>query len=361
MEYNVIKLSDALEMMGLSVYPNYGYVVELIKRYLMQIKAFHNGILQYDPVTFKFPYKNNEEIQQNIYSYKVPKGITLGYYEMYELSRKDENGDLVLSPTGAEIILALYKSRYFSKSFYIGNKLDEIRRFRQKGYNYDFYAKMNGIETNDEITSDNVYGGTYSVKKSNFWTYDEFSSLKNLYSFDNTINTLFVTPKVCYCESHGHKVISMTGVYEGKKLDVCYCLTCKEFYISPNGYEHYCELYGKENFPIIRLTKGKSPAELRVELNIKNVETRLHRRGYNVTKRNNLSEIARRNIIVRAIKEGFVSKAEVIKCIENNIHLIGAKDNMQDAVAKWQGDLNWLREYNIDEQIHIEIEKIENQ
>lgn len=64
---------------------------------------------------------------------------------------------------------------------------------------------------------------------------------------------------------------------------------------------------------------------------------------------------------MRVIKEGFVSKAEVIKCIENNIHLIGAKDNMQDAVAKWQGDLNWLREYNIDEQIHIEIEKIENQ
>lgn len=359
MEYNIITLEEALDLLGYDSQSSETRIDNITIEYLENIQMFHKRIWSGSIFKRPFPFESNSELINKVYRYNLGHGGSLGFYEILELNRYNANGARVASPLCISILRELYKSRHLRKDM-LREKQDNkrIREYEHKNYNYENYAKHNNISTNNILKHDQVFKSTFSIREQDLWTYTELTSLANFINTQHDVNTLFVTPRLSYCEQHGHKIIPITGIYLGKKLDVCYCLYCKEYYISPSKYENYCNEYGKENLPVIKLKKDESPYEKNI-LHIKNrMESKLTQRGYNVKKNENLPTELRHNIIISGIKAGAFTKPEVINRLEANIRISSTRTDRVNAIKKWQEDLNWLRDYEIFEQKQVIITNI---
>ena len=60
----------------------------------------------------------------------------------------------------------------------------------------------------------------------------------------------------------------------------------------------------------------------------------------------------------KIICDGVLSKYEIMKYLDMFIRINGQKYNMDVAVAKWEDDLKFVREYNFDKQRIVRIDKI---
>ena len=55
---------------------------------------------------------------------------------------------------------------------------------------------------------------------------------------------------------------------------------------------------------------------------------------------------------------GLLSKAKIIATLQDHINYNGQRENMENAVEKWKSDLQFVQNFNLDEQRKIFVEKL---
>ena len=73
-------------------------------------------------------------------------------------------------------------------------------------------------------------------------------------------------------------------------------------------------------------------------------ESQLHSYGYNVVE-GQMSEIERRNLLIRLLQSGEMTYFEICRDIKNAIHTQQHLAFRASAVAKWKSDLAFLSKY----------------
>lgn len=172
-------------------------------------------------------------------------------------------------------------------------------------------------------------------------------------------NTLYVCKGLISCNRNGHNVESATGIMLAKngaviKINTNYCPQCRKYFISHDEYMRYRKLYGVL-LGNIKLTNG-SFVQSEVELAEESI---LHMCGYSVNQTDNLSPAVRQSILQYLIDSNVSSKPEIIDYLNFFIRRNGKKQNMGEAVRRWNEDLKWVREYQINRQRHFEISNIQ--
>lgn len=141
------------------------------------------------------------------------------------------------------------------------------------------------------------------------------------------------------------------------ELNVTHCLLCDKYFIHNDNYERYRKRYGlilgQIKYVDHDISDKKKTGDEN-EMNLKD-ESTLHLFGYNVQKRNHLSMVERQNIIVNVIEMKAMEKHEVTNLLTN---LIRRNKSKIDAVEAWSEDLEFVQDYDIENQRHIGLYKI---
>lgn len=208
------------------------------------------------------------------------------------------------------------------------------------------------IFTEDEMIQKNKLKDTQSAVK---------QSICKEISFDNAENVLYICKGIIFCNKHNHKIFSVTGILASLsgnplKLNVNYCADCNMFFISYAEFKYYRDIYGillgnyfiQENF---NSTSG----------NYENLsaESILRLCGYTVNQRDNLTVKQRRLILSNLMDRKIITKPRIMSYLQFFINSSKYRDNMKIANQKWQEDLIWVRNYNIDTQKHFLINSIQ--
>lgn len=106
------------------------------------------------------------------------------------------------------------------------------------------------------------------------------------------------------------------------------------------------ETYNKlfiNGIPLCRLIKKRDYVERMSENNLDlKPQSVLMDYGYNVSDQNNLSMLARHNILAMLIDSGICRKERVISYLKFFIHQRQSKNNMHDAISKWEDDIDFV-------------------
>jgi len=172
-------------------------------------------------------------------------------------------------------------------------------------------------------------------------------------------NTLYVCKGLIACNRNGHNVVAATGVMLTKngaiiKINTNFCPQCHKYFIGHDEYMSYRKMYGVL-LGNIKLTNG-SFSQSAVELAEESI---LHMCGYSVNQTDNLSPAVRQGILQYLIDSKVSNKPEIIDYLNFFIRRNGKKQNMGEAVRRWNEDLKWVREYQINRQRHFEITNIQ--
>ena len=172
-------------------------------------------------------------------------------------------------------------------------------------------------------------------------------------------NTLYVCKGLISCNRNRHSVESATGVMLAKngaviKINTNFCPQCRKYFISYDEYERYRKLYGVL-LGNIKVTNGSF---MGYEADLAE-ESILHMCGYSVNQTDNLSATVRQGILQYLIDSKVSSKPEIIDYLNFFIKRNGKRQNMEEAVRRWNEDLKWVREYQINRQRHFEISNIQ--
>ena len=214
-----------------------------------------------------------------------------------------------------------------------------------------------------EILVDDILAGrTSSVKTSSGITVvglDEYIDKHDIPHFVTTKNTLYICKGLILCKKHNHHIESVTGIILGKnsqpiKINTNYCPQCKKYFISYDEYMHYRNLYGI----ILGNFKISKNSILSNEYNELADESPLYLCSYTVNQHDNLSLNERHFILQCIIDNKILSKAEVITYLNSFIRRNRNNKNMQNAITRWVADLEWIRNYHIDNQRFYEITQI---
>ena len=88
------------------------------------------------------------------------------------------------------------------------------------------------------------------------------------------------------------------------------------------------------------------------------LESPLKLSGYNVGQKDNFSSNERHYILARIIHDGIMSKGDVIRYLSYFIRMNGVRVGNEIAVKKWEEDLKFVQDYDIDIQPQTIITKI---
>lgn len=172
-------------------------------------------------------------------------------------------------------------------------------------------------------------------------------------------STLFVHKGIIACIKYKHPIVDATAILKNLngrniELNVQHCKSCNRFFIQHDIYQHYRKKYGAI-LGDIRMHVSESPNSYLPDLAL---ESALHLCGYSVSLKDSLSEAARHAIIVSVIESGIMKKHEVIKLIQYLIELNHSKKTHQDAIQKWENDLDFTLAYNTDRQKKFQLHTI---
>lgn len=171
-------------------------------------------------------------------------------------------------------------------------------------------------------------------------------------SFDGAEHTLYICKGTISCRKNNHEIIPATGILvsldkKPVKINVNYCSSCKKYFINLTEYKYYQERYGallgNYTFQGFTFPKGSGFDNLAEE-------SELHLCGYNVNMAENLSSQKRRLILENIMDRNIMSKPKIIEHLEFLITTREKLKNQEKAINKWEDDLEWVREFNINNQ-----------
>ena len=192
--------------------------------------------------------------------------------------------------------------------------------------------------------------------------FDKTNCYNYVSNFYNTITNVVILPKwneknILYvyrnnnsCLGGRHSFINATAVLLGFKnknieLNVQYCPQCRKFYIEETSYLRYRKRYGA----IIGNIKLESSGKYNDQDNLAE-QSPLMLCGYTVNQQVGHSDSMRHYIISRIIDKGILSKKRIIDYLQLFIKKNGKKEGNELALGKWEKDLDFTLQYNIDRQ-----------
>lgn len=185
------------------------------------------------------------------------------------------------------------------------------------------------------------------------------SLIKTELNFCDRENILYICKGIISCKNKNHDIESVTGILENKlgssvKINANYCKQCEKCFIDYTEYLHYKKLYGAimGNF---RISNNGHWDGL---FNNLSEESLLHLCGYTVNQNDDLSTKQRRRILEFLINRKMMSKPEIISHLDFLIRTNGKRKNMTVAVSRWNEDIDWIRNYQLDSQRQVTIGRI---
>ena len=138
------------------------------------------------------------------------------------------------------------------------------------------------------------------------------------------------------------------------KINTNYCPQCRKYFIGHDEYVRYRQIYGVL-LGNIKITNGSF---VQSETDLAD-ESILHMCGYSVNQADNLTSVERQGILQYLIDSKVSSKPEIIEYLNFFIKRNGKRQNMEEAVRRWNEDLRWVREYQLNRQRYFEISNIQ--
>lgn len=177
--------------------------------------------------------------------------------------------------------------------------------------------------------------------------------------FNSKTHTLYIYKGIISCIRNKHHLAGVNALVPTAcgltvLLNATYCADCNRFYISYAEYSYYMEQYkslltkfvlneSMQSNGAFGSLADKSPLKLC---------------GYSVSQEKGLSQEERENILYEMISSGIVSKPEAMQYIEWFIRFNGNREINQLARAKWESDLNYVRNLNLVNQPNQRIDRI---
>lgn len=155
------------------------------------------------------------------------------------------------------------------------------------------------------------------------------------------------------CSSHPKAIESVTAYVTSMRtmqehpLNINYCNVCGRYYINTEQYNEYARRYGH---PILNLCFDEEAASDKYDYSTWQQESVLHFMGYNVNAEADLSPEERREVLVTALDNEILTKAQVVSFLEGLIYRGKRRYNMRNAVLKWSSDLEYIRDYQLNTQ-----------
>lgn len=116
--------------------------------------------------------------------------------------------------------------------------------------------------------------------------------------------------------------------------------TRKFFLICPICLRYYTK---RDSYDFVKVEGLFEWYELPVEFRTASL---LMQYGYTVDARVGLTQGERRCLLYSIVRNGFLSKGEILKHLNRNIDMIGKQKNRESAVQKWKADIDYVKTLN---------------
>lgn len=194
-------------------------------------------------------------------------------------------------------------------------------------------------------------------------TYQRKISIQKLeISFDDNNHILYIGRGTTQCRTKKHQIIPVTGILSnlrGKpiKINIAYCKQCCRYFISTDEFRHYQDLYGAllgnvrlENYYAENQSNIGPYGNLACESVLKLF-------GYSVSQSEDLSDYERHLILSNLMNRKIIEKTHILEYLHFFINTSVGRRNMSLAREKWEDDMDWVRDYEIDTQKKYLIQK----
>ena len=172
-------------------------------------------------------------------------------------------------------------------------------------------------------------------------------------------DTLYVYSGLIKCIRDNHMMTCVNALIdtasgETAKLNVNCCLNCNRFYISYDEYERYMAKYKSL---LTRIVLVNQNGESTFTNNLA-AESILKLCGYSVSQEKGLSQKERQRLLAKIIHAGIVSKPDVIQHLNWLIKMNGKKTGNDIAKEKWEEDLFFVRNLDMNTQTNHKISSV---
>lgn len=243
---------------------------------------------------------------------------------------KKEPGTLISEDLLISLCIELFTKQ---KGFYYLTKENNTLLLKKTSSFQEWQLYAIGSIYNPSV---NVNNKKYDLNDFTLYVYDSLNSINcskiaNHQIEDVTINTITIA---------GYSV----------SFNAYYCAKCNKYFTTKNAID---KIFPEKNYPFVKLRLANSqPVELQSE-------TILHMYGYNV-KAGGPTEIQRENLLSKLLTYGIVTKKEVEGLLWHLIHYNGKKKNMENAKEKWENDLAFVQDFNLNKQKQLYINRIKH-
>lgn len=190
--------------------------------------------------------------------------------------------------------------------------------------------------------------------------YLEFEAHKILSKYKHD-NILFIHKGNIACLRYKHEVIDIAACIastgpEPIKIHAGFCTKCGISFIHKSLY---LSLQKKHRFLVANFCELSEDGYTPEKNNGMAAESKLMICGYNV-KRGGLDTCQRQDLLRNIIYNGILSKYEIIQYLEHFIGFNGQRGRMYSAVEKWQSDLTFVRNLDVEYHPTVNISEIKS-
>jgi hypothetical protein len=254
---------------------------------------------------------------------------TVNDIKEYFISHFNKNpGDLITRKLLIDVCIELYEEE--KKYCFVDGDGNSLQLWRAKNIQeWQYY----GLGT--------VYNPVVKVKNKTF-NINDFV----LYVYES-VNTVSCGRSSLHpTESVTINTITISG--SPVSFNAYYCPKCNKYFTTKATID---DIFPQKKYPFVKL-KLLYTDGLKLQS-----ETILHFYGYTVNA-NGPSEIQRENLLAKLLTYGVVTKKEVEGLLWHLINYNGRKKNMNNAKAKWESDLEFVRDFNLSKQKQVNVRRL---
>lgn len=151
------------------------------------------------------------------------------------------------------------------------------------------------------------------------------------------------------------RIATPNGNIKNHPIQAGYCNECDKYYILKDDFKMAQKL-GSILCPVEDMTKDKIQKQYNTL--ISSTESRIHELGYNVIKKNKLTNLQRRVILANIMENTDISKYEIKTNINRCIKQHQNQSNYAEAVECWKKDYDFVSNYELGDMPQVKVDKI---
>ena len=261
-----------------------------------------------------------------------------------------------LSFSACDIIETLYSINMFIVRN-ISQQDDLFTLIKNKNFNaiYKFRSHWRNKITHEQNT---VLRLCFEYLNSSYDAYEEYEAIKTFSKLSKS-NTLFIHQGNIACLKYKHPLEDVKAAIVVNSdiplyIHASRCKLCNIVFIRK---EEYNRLRKRYPFLVANFCEISSDGYTPIKTGSLSSESLLMICGYNV-KLNGTSEQCRHMLLKNILYNGILSKTEIIQYLEHFISFNGSRESMANAVQKWETDLAFIRNLDLDSHPTVTIDKI---